>query len=267
MTMGTQRTPPPRLAAALAVLVMAAAPAHGQTVMGLVVGEPGRQPVAGADVSLIDETGAVHRQVVTDSVGNFVVRAATPGAYTLQVTTMGYETVNSSRLRLELGGVLQVQVVLGSQAVPLEPVRVMAEGSTRMGPLREFYDRAERGVRGGQGRIFTRVDIETGGYTEMRHILLVYPPRAGCPMSFFIDGMPASPTEMDGINPEQVEGVEVYASASAVPAEYQRRVSCGATFVWMRRDMPGRPFTWRRTAAAAAGVAASVWVATRLMKR
>jgi hypothetical protein len=239
----------------------------GQTVAGVVIGEPGRVPLAGAEVQLIDETGEVHRQVVTDSAGSFIVRANVPGAYTLRASMIGYDTVTSERLRLELAGVVQVQVVMGADPVPLDAVRVLAQSSARMGPLREFYDRAERGIRGGTGRIFTRADIETGGFTEMRHILLVSPPRAGCPMDFFIDGMPATPLELDGIDPVQVEGVEVYSSAASVPPEYQRRVRCGATLIWMRRDMPGRPFSWRRTAIAAGAAAASIWVAVRLMGR
>jgi len=252
---------------AAAAMAASATAALGQTVAGVVIGEPGSVPLAGAEVQLIDDTGVVHRQVVSDSAGSFIVRAAAPGAYTLRASVVGYDDVTSEPLRLELAGVLQVQVIMGADPVPLDPVRVLAQSSARMGPLREFYDRAERGIRGGTGRIFTRADIETGGFTEMRHILLVSPPRAGCPMNFFIDGMPATPAELDGIDPSQVEGVEIYTSAASVPPEYQRRTRCGATMIWMRRDMPGRPFSWRRTAVAAGAAAASIWVAVRLMGR
>jgi hypothetical protein len=257
------------LAAALltAAAASGAAPAAAQTLLGRVVSEQGREPLAGAEVQLIDEAGAVHRQAVTDSAGDFRLRADAPGEYTLRAAMLGYATVEGAPLQLTLAGVLHVEVVMGAQAVVLDPVRVVAATDTRMGPLREFYDRAERGIRGGTGRIFTRLDIERGGFTEMRHLLLAYPPRTGCPMSYFIDGMPASGNELAGINPEQVEGVEIYAGPTSVPPEYARRVQCGATLVWMRRDMPGRPFSWRRTALAAGAVATSIWLASVLRGR
>jgi hypothetical protein len=251
----------------LVAVAGAVRPAAAQSVIGRVVSEVDRAPLAGVQVQLLDDEGAVHREVVTDSAGDFRVRAAVPGVYRLRASVLGHATVTSEPLRFELGGVTQVEIVMGTEAVVLEPVRVVAESSARMGPLREFYDRAERGVRAGVGRIFTRLDLETGGYTEMRHVLLMAPVRSGCPMSYFIDGMPASANELDGINIDQVEGVEIYSGPASVPPEYQRRVSCGATLVWMRRDMPGRPFSWTRMAGAAAVAVASFLLLNTLAGR
>jgi hypothetical protein len=248
-------------------LACSAAPVTAQTVLGRIVSEFEQTPVRGAQVELIDTAGAVQVQAVSDSAGGFRLRASAPGTYTLRATMLGYATTMSEPLRLETAGLVQVAVVLGTEAVALDPVRVVAQSSLRTGRLAEFYDRAERGARAGTGRILTRVDIETGGFGEMRHLLLVAPVRRGCPMSYFIDGMPASGNEMDGISLDQVEGVEIYSGPTSVPPEYQNRVSCAATLVWMRNDMPGRPFSWKRVIAAGAAVAASVWLGTQLMGR
>lgn len=231
---------------AVSALLLLAAPdaASAQAVIGQTLNHSTRQPIGGVEVELRDSTGAVHRRAVSDSSGNFRIRAASGGRYEIQAMMIGYRTVVSQPLLLPTAGVLQVEILLDSEAIALQAVRVLAEGTLRTGILAGYFDRAERGVRGGTGRIFTREDIEEGNYREMRHLLLAVPPRRGCRMSYFIDGMPASVREMDVINPEYVEGVEIYTSRTAVPPQYENRVACGATFVWMRRDLPGRPIGW-----------------------
>ncbi|HSJ25722.1 MAG TPA: carboxypeptidase-like regulatory domain-containing protein [Longimicrobiales bacterium] len=233
-----------RLASVAAILLLWPGAAEAQSIIGRTITSTGRAPVAGVAVQLVDSTGGVHRSVVTDSAGVFRLRASAGGRYTLQATMIGYAPVVSEPLALPNAGILQVEVLMDHEALPLDPVRVLAEGTMRTGVLAEYFDRVERGVRGGTGRIFTRENIEEGNYREMRHLLLAVPVRRGCPMAFFIDGMPASAREMDVINPEHVEGVEIYTSRTAVPPQYENRVVCGATFVWMRRDLPGRSFTW-----------------------
>ncbi|HSJ25721.1 MAG TPA: carboxypeptidase-like regulatory domain-containing protein [Longimicrobiales bacterium] len=252
--------------AGAAALCLAAMPVAGQTVSGRVMSETG-EPVGGAQVVLVDAAGAEARQAVTDSLGTFLMRAPLPGDYRLRTSMLGYAETTSEPLELAVASVVQLQVVMGRAAVALEPVTVVAVSSLRTGRLAEFYDRAERGARAGLGRIYTRAELEAGGFTEMRHVFLSAPPRAGCAQQLFIDGHPAAWNEVDGINPEHVEGVEIYSGPSSVPPEYARRVQCGAAMVWMRNDLPGRSFSWRRTAAAAGAALASLWLAGQLMGR
>jgi hypothetical protein len=234
--------------AVLGAVTLGSTAAQAQSIIGRTVYSDTREPVVGVEVQLRDSVGGLHRQVSSDTAGVFRIRAATPGLYRLQVMSLGFATVVSEPLRLEHAALLQIEVLLDTEAVHLEAIRVIAESTMRSGRLAEFFARAERGVRGGNGRIFTRADIEAADYREMRHILLAQPVRRGCAMAFFIDGMPASAREMDAIGPDQVEGVEIYTTRTAVPPQYHNRVVCAATFVWMRRDLPGRPLNWSRSA-------------------
>jgi hypothetical protein len=233
-------------AAALSVLVLAPHELDAQSIVGRTVGSRGGEPIASAAVQLLDSTGAVHREVLSDKAGIFRVRAAAPGSYVLQATMLGYASVVSMPLRLEPASLLQVEVRMDLEVLTLDPVRVIAERTMRTGRLAEYFDRAERGARGAGSRIFTREDIEEGRYGELRHLLQTVNVRRGCSMTYFIDGLPATAREMDTIDPEWVEGIEIYASRTAVPVDYMNHVACAATFIWMRRDMPGRPISWPR---------------------
>ena len=62
-----------------------------------------------------------------------------------------------------------------------------------------------------------------------------------CPVQYFIDGSPflASLDDIDQtIQPEDVDGIEVYKSATDTPAEFQtggNGGACGTIVIWTRR--------------------------------
>ena len=71
--------------------------------------------------------------------------------------------------------------------------------------------------------------------------------RAGnmsCPMQWYLDGSPFdnSDNSLDQmLRPDDIEGIEIYKSASEVPVQYQgQHASCGTILVWTKRAAGGR---------------------------
>lgn len=64
------------------------------------------------------------------------------------------------------------------------------------------------------------------------------PGRPGCRVRFFVDGAPLPKDgafRVDGIPPEDVQGIEVYRGVSEVPSRFRRQGDrCGVVVVWTR---------------------------------
>jgi hypothetical protein len=236
------------------------APLHAQSVVGKVVDATTGAPIATAEIQLLDALAAVRAHVLTDTAGAFRIMAPLPGSYRLRATMLGYATVESGELAADQGTQIEVEVRMHPQAVTLDPIRVVAQRSFPVGRLAEYYERAEWTKRTGNGRVFMRDEIERIRPINITNLLAMVPTRRDCPMSYFLDGLPVSRADIDVLaRPEDVEGVEVYRSALQLPPEYAGRAACGATLVWMRRDIEGRPLSWKRIGVAA-GVLAVIWL-------
>lgn len=120
---------PRSLAPALAALaLLVAPPVHAQIVRGQVVEDATATPVQGAMVILLELDGAVVRRVLTDAAGSFIIQAAHPGAYTLRVDRIGYESLSTPRFDVPPEGTFQ-RVTVPIRPVELEGLQV--EGSRR----------------------------------------------------------------------------------------------------------------------------------------
>ena len=107
--------------ATLLFLPVLPAAAQQATISGRVVDAETGDPVAGATVEVQDQ-GA---QAETDGAGEFSVAVA-PGAHTLIVTLIGYETGRVDNVRASAGATERVEVSLRSRALMLNPVVVTA---------------------------------------------------------------------------------------------------------------------------------------------
>jgi len=54
-----------------------------------------------------------------------------------------------------------------------------------------------------------------------------------------IDDYTNVPAVLAAMSPDEVYGVEIYAGASQLPAEFNERASCGAMIVWTKRGRGG----------------------------
>lgn len=237
-----------------------------QAVAGQVVDALTGDGVGQASVHAVGSDGATRPPVVTDSTGHFLL-PLDPGSYHFRVEHLGYRPLETGEVELGRGEVVTVEIRLGPLPLEMEPLVVRARGRDGMGNA-TFYQRMERQRAVGQGRFITREEIERDRVMNLNDLLVRQPGlrlvrvRASdvivmtgrgrnCLPALYFDGMPVSQdvSEVDLSNwfqPDMIEGIEIYTSALATPAEL-RSNGCGAIAIWSRSDAgDGRPFTLRR---------------------
>lgn len=236
----------PALAIVLAIL---AAPAAAQTVDGRVLDRSSDRPLSGATVELLLDN-AVLSSTSTDSLGLFRMTAEEPGTYRLNVRREGRPLTMSREFELRVADTTHVEVRVLAGVVRLEPVVAMAQARRLPATLAGFYDRAERN-RGGHFLLRDYIDerrasrttdlirsvagfslsVNRRGGTSVR--------TRGCEPMLWVDGLqiPLNGMSIDDIvQPQDIEGIEIYSGPASLPADFVRRGNpgCGAVLVWTR---------------------------------
>lgn len=251
----------------LAAALLASAPAaSAQTlVRGTLLDAASAQPIVSGTVIISANRGRWQRSTQTDSAGRFEFQDVSAGPYRLRARRVGYREA-VGQLGLSADSLVQVELRLAAASVVLEPVTVVTRSTRDVSPvLRGFYDRLQRGF----GRYITREEIESRHAVHVADVLRNVPnlrataSRMGttagstfshgssgdrCNVVFFLDGLqlnqPAivgrpSPRDFvidDYVNPDEVEGIEIYRGESDTPAEFVTRwVQCGTVVIWTRR--------------------------------
>ncbi len=244
-------------------------PTPAVLLLGHVLDQENRRPVAGALVRIDGEGGA---SAVTDALGRFTISGAPAGRNTVIVEMLGYAT-RSDSMMLRAGQTNEIVITLTQKAVPLTPIEV----SVRSGWLQAsgFYEREESSPG---GSFFSRDDIEKkqpNALTDIlqivpmvrvytldpgrRHVRLNRPTNdtqafsqapgglPGCEPDLYLDGQLFRENNYVGQNPgpgdhkvdawdivnvSEIEGIEVY-SGTRAPLQYQN--ACGVVLVWTRR--------------------------------
>jgi hypothetical protein len=227
--------------------------------------------VAGADLTLADSAGILVARVQSDSVGFFRLPAPEPGRFRVRASRIGFSPVSAEILFREKEAV-EVELRMAEEAIPLEPILVVARKRIREGTLDQFYDRMARNKQRGVGQFLTVDQIENrtqlrldlllqtlpGVWSRDGNVAMLNPGAAGgifCGPEFFLDGMPML-GGYRAIELMDLEGVEAYRGYSeSVDGVFPN--SCGQIFLW-RKDDWGNPFTWRR-GFFAVGLAALAW--------
>jgi len=101
------------------------AQAPTQTVRGQLIDAETQQPLAGANVQLLE----LDRVAVTDSIGRFALKGVPAGRYRLQASYLGYETLLLPEVLVESGKEQVLQLELQQSAKDLEAVEVTASRS------------------------------------------------------------------------------------------------------------------------------------------
>jgi hypothetical protein len=242
------RTDAAFLALGLAAAWLTPLPLNGQAIVGRVLDEITGTPVVAADVQLLDAGGSVRGRTVADTAGWFRITAPLPGTYHVRAVSLGYAELQTADVALDKGVELELELRLGSAAVPLQPLRVISTRTYRVGRLSEYYDRAAWTRKTGLGRVFMRDDIERISPFDVSTLLRMVPARSGCATTYMLDGLPIDLSSLDSmIQPQDVEGIEIYRGINQVPPEYAFRARCGLVLIWTRPDLPGaKPFSWKR---------------------
>jgi hypothetical protein len=240
---------------------------HGQQVMGRVVDQATGQHVEGAAVALSDREGVTRVRAVTGRDGRFVLAAGASGSYVLSVSRFGYQPMESDPILIDPDERLVVEVRLGVDAIPLEPLVVT--GRRNISPaIAAFYERLEAGRRSGQGHFISRAEIEEFRPSRTTDLLRsvsgmrvdrsrggrgdVVRMRGGCIPAVYIDGthinrMDARHSVDEYVVPSAIEGIEVYRGAGRSVGHYYDPRGCGVVLVWTQRGelVDGAPMRWR----------------------
>lgn len=243
----------------------------GQTVVGRVLDETTGRLLAQADVAVLPSTfdSVLVSTVATD--GTFRIPLTGPGEFRLRVRSLGYTTVTTTPVIVPPDAVVTVEVRLAVDAIPLQPLRVVAE---RVEPvyMREFRERQRLGfgkflsredleyrpgasledvLRGVQG-VRINKDLIAGGRpiprVEMRGAMIA----DNCYAALFVDGVRQYSSDrrlssnLDTariedfwlIDPDDIEAIEVYRGLAEVPGIYAGNAPrCGVVAVWLRRRL------------------------------
>jgi|BarGraIncu00222A_1022003.scaffolds.fasta_scaffold01463_1 CarboxypepD_reg-like domain/TonB-dependent Receptor Plug Domain len=216
---------------------------------GTVLGPEGK-PLEGANVYLVGTAIGAK----ADSRGVFRLTGLPSGTQTVEVRQISFAlkryTVDLSPTRES-----KLAAVLDTRATVLGAVTVEAKAASS---IPGFEERAKRGM----GNFLTRDDIEKRQSILTTDLFRTIPglnvafdgnnytvqsSRAGnmsCPMQWYLDGSPFdnSDNSLDQmLRPDDIEGIEIYKSASEVPVQYQgQHASCGTILVWTKRAAGGR---------------------------
>lgn len=216
-----------------------AAPQSTASISGQVVSAADEEPLPHAQVRLTDQ----NRTAITDRDGRFLFSELEPGSLILVVTFLG-TTSEPMEVRLTDG---ELERVLISMDVALEPITAAIARSQRPGKLRGFYRRMDSE----QGYFITRADIQDRRPRRMTDMLRRVPGvevgradlgpvgvRMGrgrpCPIQYFVDGVRAPFFDIDNVLPDDVAGVEIYPGVARVPIQFRYQATCGAIVIWTR---------------------------------
>lgn len=235
------------------LVILNAVPAGAQSIHGWIVEDGDSVGIEGVDLVLLDAAGSAILRSQSDSLGEFRFAAPEEGSFRIAASRLGYASVE---VEVDVGEkeMVEVEIRLATEAIPLEPLVVVGRREIRRGTLDEFYDRMGRNRERGVGWFFTREEIEAR--EDMRLSLLLHSApgvyRAGsggsvlmrnrgdfCTPVVYLDGLETNYRELQLMD---MEGIEVYQGWSETVAGYFPS-DCGMIFLWRRPDW-GNPFGW-----------------------
>lgn len=232
----------------------------GDTRTGRIVGEVRdartRRPVATAAVSVAGRAQVVE----SNQAGYFVLTGLPVGEHELSVRHIGYVPLIHP-VTVARGLTTEVAVDISAEAFEMEPI-VATVIRPRNLEIRGFYERRHWGELSGGGTFYTAEDIERRRPLRITHMIADVPGMRlrcngsgirgckvessrssaagfgteGCELNVHLDGIKMSSKELDElVLPAEIAGIEVYAGAAAVPAEFAGSdARCGAVVIWTK---------------------------------
>jgi hypothetical protein len=214
----------------LVLLLLSPGPLSGQAtgIQGRLLADDTGDPIAGAAVTLLDRDQARLLVRLTGEDGAFFLPVTRPGRYHLHAAFLGYAEATSPPLDVRLDELVQIELRLSVEPIPLAPLTVISDRPALVfHPRLErvgYYERqAEFEVR--QGQFFDYEEVQrhhsllqllsarpgirvqhTGG----RDVVIT--DRRGCRVDLCIDGLRIRYLTSDVLmSLSQIIGVEVYA--------------------------------------------------------
>ena len=243
----------------LALLLVSATPGWAQTVQGTVTDEITDDPIASAEVAVLDADETVVAQSVSDEDGQFEVRLPDEAPYHLRVARIGYATSTSTVFSVAPGQTAFTDLRLGIDPVVLDPIEAVVDGQFAVLARGGFYTREQVGL----GYFLTPEDMDTKPglitlddlfnrapgvavrFEDFGTSFDVFSTRGpgGCRMSVAIDRIivqiggrgRASMYWSNMIRMPEIAALEVYPNRTGVP-EWMggHRAECGAVVIWTK---------------------------------
>ncbi|NOT06690.1 MAG: TonB-dependent receptor [Gemmatimonadales bacterium] len=179
---------------------------------------------------------------VTNARGEFSIAGIVPGKYVIQATAIGYSTLSTS-ITIKPAEILEVDFETDADPFKLPDLAVRETPKLPAG--------FERRLASGGGHYFTRDQIVRRNAGSTADLLRMVPgvqigcrggrcrvimgrSGANCSPSYWVDGVQVDVNILWQVRPEELEGIEVYAGLSQIPAEFARHSACGAIALWSR---------------------------------
>ncbi len=229
---------------------------EGQLVRGVVLAVSDGQPIGDALLVLSDEQGAVVASAVSGPRGVFELRPAGADSVRLEVSHLGYREWETELFELEAGVALQIEVRLGVEAIPLEPMTVVAERAMTLGSLAGFRQRmADPSLAGYylEAEAIARrpMATPTGLVTQFPGVSIALASSAAgpdrgvimtsdCVARTYVDGVRVrqggGASIDDFLPPDRIAGIEVYPRGVAAPIQYSdpAQPECGVVLFWTK---------------------------------
>lgn len=231
-------------------------PASSQTVRGVVHEVGSGAPISEVRLVLRGADGEAQAVTLSDDAGRFVLRAESGGLVRLEVSHIGFADWQTANFALASNATINVEVKLGVEAIPLDPISVIAESRLDQGRLAGFEQR--RNDPGGFGGYFlTETDIARRSIVSTSSLVLGTPgmgvTRVGsegfdrsvitagsCVARLFVDGIRVRQSAEHSIDdllpPDLISGIEMYPRAMMAPVQYQDALEpdCGVVLMWTR---------------------------------
>jgi hypothetical protein len=221
-------------------------------ILGTVTEAGTGQPLVNAQLA-VRGTG---RGTLTDAQGRFRLDDVPAGRHTLEVRHLGYAPAEVA-VELAEGRTVQLEVSLGVR--PVELAGVIAEAEISRVRAGGFYRRMERreggyfvdrevleqpgvhrtvdALRGVPGLKLSCLASRCTAYFNRAAPVLAGRDIGKCPIQYYVDGAPfeLGPMGLEEFRPADIEGIEVYAGAGSVPAQFGgSRSRCGVIAIWTR---------------------------------
>ena len=202
-------------------------------------------------VRLVGLSGRVS-PVTTDDSGGYRLSGLAAGSTRVFARRIGFAPETLSIVVVE-GQVQRADFVL--DVVPVELHAALVRADPARGKMGPFNMRRARGV----GSFVTRGEIEKRQASSVSELLRYIPgvdvmqrmagePQpvrmqrsfssslpGNCPVLMYVDGQPYPNGNLDDFAPLSLEGIEVYKSASEIPAAFRTRdATCGLIALWTR---------------------------------
>ncbi len=225
--------------------LLAAAPANAQIVMGQVRDAGTGEPVVGATITLADTLAAPQRRVLSNSAGQFIITHTAPGQYLIQAGRLGYATIESSAIAIAEGEVVEVEVRLAVEAIPIEPLTVVVRRreTQRERDLRGYFERTEatNETNIGSTQIYTREELAQWDGFSLEDLFRFYvrwnASRQNCDPKVFLDGRQRYGPFLEDLQfmtVANIEGIELYPGLGLGEGRFWNPEGCGIVLIWSR---------------------------------